>query len=81
MLRYDVGSISQEFNKEPARSLCSERSCNVFSGKEKRIVHRSRERLGILQRIIRARVIHRRNNEKWLLISSASIPQSQFTRD
>lgn len=37
-LRYDVGSISQEFNKEPARSLCSERSCNVFSGKEKRIV-------------------------------------------
>lgn len=32
--RNDVGSISQEFNKEPTRSLCSEQLCNVFSGKK-----------------------------------------------
>jgi len=77
--RYDVGSISQEFNKEPVRSLCSEQSCNVFSGKEKR-ASSGQERLGILQRIIRARVIHRRNNEKWLLISPTSIPCSRSLR-
>jgi len=72
-------SISQEFNKEPVRSLCSEQSCNVFSGKEKR-ASSGRERLGILQRIIRAQVIHRRNNEKWLLISPTSIPRSRSLR-
>jgi len=76
--KYNVRSISQEFNKEPTRSLCSEQSYNVFLREEKRIVQSGEiENFATHYSCPNYSPPH---NEKWLLISSA-ILQSQFTCD